>query len=296
MKLGFIGLGRMGKNMVLHLAEKGHRVVVYNRHAEAYPDVEKLGALPSNSLKELVNKLETPRVIWIMITSGNPVDEIIRKLTPLLVAGDTIIDGGNSYYEDSKRRAVVLAKKGIHFLDCGTSGGIEGARHGASLMIGGNHEIFKRNELLFKELSNKESYAYVGESGAGHFIKMIHNGIEYGMIGALAEGFEAIHTHQPELKINVHEAARVYAQGSIIEGKLMNLLQTGLKRGDFEGIDGSVPKGETEQEMHLLEKRDSMKILKQARLMRVHSRKNPTYSGKITTMLRNEFGGHSVQK
>ncbi len=293
MKLGFIGLGRMGKNMVLNLAEKGHRVIVHNRSPGPMKEVEAKGAIPTQNFKELTAQLDSPKIVWLMVTSS-AIDEMLKKLVPYLQQGDIVIDGGNSYFEDSIKRAISLEKKGIHFLDCGTSGGIDGARHGACLMIGGNKEVFKKAELVFKELAAKDSYAHIGQSGAGHFVKMMHNGIEYGMMGALAEGLELIHKKQPEFNIDMHAVTKVYANGSIVEGKLTKLLEKGLKRGDFEAIVGSVPKGETEDEMLKLERLGNLKILRQSRLMRKKTRKNPSYAGKIIALLRNEFGGHAV--
>lgn len=293
MKLGFIGLGRMGKNMVLRLLEKRTELVVYNRSPEPVAEVVAQGALAATSLNDLVMHLQSPRVIWLMVTSS-VVDEMLQHLVPLLSKGDMIIDGGNSYFEDSVRRGKELAAQHIHFLDCGTSGGMEGARHGACLMVGGSREAFTHIEPLIESLSAKNAYAHVGTSGSGHFIKMVHNGIEYGMMGALGEGMQLIQEKQEMFGIDMREVAKVYSHGSIIEGKLMTLLERGMKRSDFSTISGSVPKGETEDEMEKLESLGIMHILHQARMMRVASRATPTYSGKIVAVLRNEFGGHKV--
>src|SRR3989344_6733380 len=222
MKLGFIGLGRMGLNMVFNLVDNKHQVVAYNRSPDPVAEAAKYGAIPAHSLQELIDKLPSPKIVWIMIKSGQPVDDMIAQLVPLLQKEDIIIDGGNSYFEDSKRRYAELKKKGIHFLDCGTSGGMEGARHGACMMIGGEKEIFQKVEVLFKDMCVKDGYGYMGSTGAGHFVKMVHNGIEYGMMGAIAEGMQAI--KDSSLNINPHQATKVYAHGSIISSRLVDWL------------------------------------------------------------------------
>ena len=196
---------------------------------------------------------------------------------------------------------IVLVSKrfdnlGIRYLDCGTSGGIEGARHGACMMIGGSLEAFSFVETIFRDACVEEGYAHVGLSGAGHFVKMVHNGIEYGMMGALGERMQIHNDFEKKLGLNLKQIARVYAHGSIVEGKLSALLERGLKRNDFDSISGIVPKGETEEEMEKLERLGDMKVLHQARLMRVATRKKETYAGKIIATLRNEFGGHKVEK
>jgi len=279
--------------MVLNLLEKGHSVVAYNRSSEKVRGVEGKGAEGAYSIKEFFKKIPKKRIIWLMVKAGKPVDILISKLNPFLEKGDIIIDGGNSYFEDSIRRYNSLKKKGIHFLDCGTSGGISGARHGACMMIGGDKLVFKSVEKLFKDMCVKDGYGYMGRIGMGHFVKMVHNGIEYGMMGAIAEGMEAIREYSPE---SLKEASRVFAHGSIVEGRLMNWLFSGVNSGDFESILGEVPYGETEDEMKKLEGVSEMPILHQARLMRVKTRKKPSFKGKIISMLRNQFGGHSLKK
>jgi len=189
MELGLIGLGRMGANMAQRLLGGGHRIVVYDRNADAVREVEKAGAAGAGSLEKLVGKLSPPRAVWLMVPAGAPVEQTIQALAPLLSPGDTIIDGGNSYYKDSIRRAESLKKHRLYFLDVGTSGGIWGLKLGYCLMIGGEEEIFRRLEPIFRTLAPEEGYAYVGPSGAGHFVKMVHNGIEYGLLEAYAEGF-----------------------------------------------------------------------------------------------------------
>ncbi|MAF36552.1 6-phosphogluconate dehydrogenase (decarboxylating) [archaeon] len=294
MKIGFIGLGRMGGNMVLRLLETGHTVVANNRSPEPTKAVMRKGAIGSNSIDELITKLPKKKIIWLMVPAGDVVDSLIKQIIPLLKRGDIIIDGGNSYYKDSIRHAKALKKKGIKFLDCGTSGGIEGARHGACMMVGGEKKVFTQVEKLFKDLCVKDGYGYMGASGAGHFVKMVHNGIEYGMMSAIAEGMNAI--DKQNFKTDLKIVAKVYANGSIIEGRLMKWLLKGMDRPYYNKIPGTVPQGETEKEMELLEKLVPMPVLKQARLTRVKTRKNPSLIGRIIAVMRNEFGGHAFKK
>lgn len=295
MKIGFYGLGRMGANMVLNLLDHGHKVIACNRSPEPVKEMERAGAIGAYSVEEMVAKLPEPKIVWLMVKSGKPVDELMSKLVPLLRKGDIIIDGGNSYFEDSIRRYTELKRKGILFLDCGTSGGKGGARHGACMMIGGEEEVFKQVEPLFRDMSVKEGYGYMGKPGAGHFVKMVHNGIEYGMMGAIAEGIEAV--KKAPFGTDLKKAVSVYAHGSIIESKLVNwLLDAYLQDGYLDQVSGEVPLGETEEEMEKLEKLAGLKVLHTARMMRVETRKNPTYAGKLLAAMRNQFGGHAVKK
>lgn len=294
MKIGFIGLGRMGSALVANLIDHKHEVVVYNRHKEKADHLGKIGAIPGYSIEELISKLPSQKIIWLMITAGKPVDEILSKLLPHLKKGDIIIDGGNSFFKDSIRRYNQLRKKGVQFLDCGTSGGIDGARNGACMMVGGDKSAFLKVEPILKDISVKNGYSYLGKSGSGHFVKMVHNGIEYGMLGALAEGMQII--NEFDKTIDLKEVAKVYANGSIIEGKLTKWLHEIYQNPELLKIQGSVPKGETEEEMKKLEKIGNMKILKQSRLMRVKSRAKPSYSGKVISSIRNQFGGHKTNK
>ena len=296
MKIGFIGLGRMGYNMALNLLEHKHNIVAYDINPEAAKKLARKGAKPAYSIKELAEKLPRPRIVWLMIPAGKPVDNALKKLAPLLNRGDIVIDGGNSFYKDSIKRHSKLKRKGINFLDCGTSGGITGARHGACMMVGGERNIFRKVERLFRDMCVKDGYGYMGKPGAGHFVKMVHNGIEYGMMGALAEGFNAIEGQKQRFSINLKEVAKVYAHGSIIEGRLASLLWDSFRTpGYLSRISCIVPKGETEEEMRYLEKLSGMPILYQARLMRVKSRKHKV-CGKLVAALRNQFGGHKVLK
>jgi 6-phosphogluconate dehydrogenase len=285
----------MGENMVLNLLEKKkHKIVVNDLSKSQINKLKKKGATSAYSLDELIQKLPNKKIIWLMIPAGKPVDKTIKTLLPNLNKGDIIIDGGNSYFKDSIRRFNSLKKKGIHYLDCGTSGGIEGARNGACMMIGGNKKIYKKVKILFKDMCVKDGYGYMGQSGAGHFVKMVHNGIEYGMLGAIAEGMNAI--SKSKFKTDLNEVTKVYANGSIIESRLIDWLQKGMKKPYYSKISGSVPKGETEDEMEKLEKLAPMKVLKESRKLRVKSRKSPSLIGRLISIIRNEFGGHKFNK
>ncbi len=295
-EIGFIGLGKMGANMVLNLLDKKYRVVVYNRSPESVKKISKSGAIPSYEIEEFVNKIKGKKIIWLMVTAGKPVDDVIDKLLPYLKKGDIIIDGGNSLYDNSIRRHKALKKKGISFLDCGVSGGIEGARKGASMMIGGDKKVFLKLNNLFKDMCVKNGYGYMGVGGAGHFVKGIHNGIEYGMMAALNEGMEAINKESKKFGINLKEVAKVFDNGSIIESRLTHWMFNSMRKPNYlDEISCSVPIGETEKEMKLLDKRFKMPILHQAHLMRLHSRKNAV-CGRLISAIRSEFGGHKVSK
>jgi 6-phosphogluconate dehydrogenase len=259
--------------------------------------LKRKGATPAFSLKELTTRLPKQKIVWIMIPAGKPVDETLSKLLPCLKKDDIVIDGGNSYYRDSIRRHQQLKKKGIHFLDVGVSGGIQGARHGACMMVGGEKKVFRHVEELFKDLCVENGYAYVGKNGAGHLVKAVHNGIEYGMMGALGEGMQALYKHKKKFALNLKEIAKVYAHGSIIEGRLAAWMNEAFRRKKFlDSVSGKVPRGETKQEMKKLLHVSEMPILRQAIRMRVQSRKKPSFSGKIVAVLRNLFGGHRVNK
>ena len=298
LKIGFIGLGRMGENMVFNLLDHKYKVVVYNRTQEKMIPAVKAGAIPSSSISELVGKLPEKKVIWLMVNAGDALDQVLAELTPLLNEGDIVVDGGNSYYKDSQKRYTKLKKVGISFMDCGTSGGMGGARHGACLMIGGDIESFNYIKNVFADLAiSEQGFAYLGGSGAGHYVKMVHNGIEYGMMSALGEGFETI--KDSSLNINLNEVAKVYAHGSIVDSKLMSWLEEAFQeKGYLDAISGNVPKGETEEEMKklLAEAKGKMPSLDNAIKVRENSRNTPTFTGKLISAMRNKFGGHKVNK
>ncbi len=295
MVIGFIGLGKMGSRMILNLLDHKQKVVVYNRTSEKTKVISKKGAIPAYSLDELASKLPKRKMIWLMV-SPNAVDAILGDLISLLSKGDIIIDGGNSYYKDSILRYNKLKQHGINFVDVGTSGGLEGARKGASLMIGGDKEIFRYLEPLFKSLSVKDGYAYLGKSGSGHFVKMVHNGIEYGMLEAIGEGFEVLNNNK-EFNFNLKDITRVYSNGSIVSSSLINWLNLALKKDiNLKSIKGEVPYGETEEEMKKLDESNEMPALHQAILERIKSRSKNNFKSKVIASIRNEFGGHKVKK
>jgi 6-phosphogluconate dehydrogenase len=295
MKIGFIGLGRMGKEMVLNMLDNKQQVVAHNRSPKPIKQVAKYGAIPAYSIEELCSKLGKKKIVWIMIKSGKPVDDTIKSLLPFLNKGDLIIDGGNSFYTDSVKRHKALAKKGIGYLDIGVSGGIESARNNACMMVGGKPKYFKMVEPALKAMCAKNGYALVGKEGAGHFVKMVHNGIEYGMVGAIAEGMQALKKHEKKFDISLDEAIKVYGHQSIIDSRLTGWLASGWKNyKKLTTIPGKVPMGETEAEMKHLESIADMKVLKTSRLMRVATRKKPSFAGKVIAAMRNEWGGHAI--
>ena len=296
MEIGFIGLGRMGSNMVLNLLDHKHKVVVYNRSPEKTRKIAKNGAIPSYSIEEFISKLPKSKIIWLMITSGKYVDELINKLIPFLDKGSIIIDGGNSYYKDSQKRYKELKNLGISFLDVGVAGGVDGARNGCAVLIGGDKKVFEICNPIFKSLSVKDGYGYLGPNGSGHFAKGIHNAIEYGIMASISEGMDVIDKNKSNLDINLKKVSKVYAHGSILESKFVGWMDKGINRKDFKNISGSVPEGETEGEMKKLQKGFNMKILKEAIEMREQTRKKPSFKGKLISVIRNEFGGHAVKK
>lgn len=296
-ELGIIGLGKMGANMARRMLEQNWKVVGYNRSQEIVMDLKKNGMVPAKEFQDFVNHLSTPRIIWLMLPAGKVLDEVLfgkTGLVHILKKGDIIIDGGNSYYKDDMPRAKKLQKYGIHYMDVGTSGGPAGARNGACLMIGGEEKIFKKIEDLFKDFSNGNSYQFFNGIGAGHFVKMIHNGIEYGMMQAIAEGYTIL--KKSKYKLNLRDVSTIYNSGSVIESRLTKWLEKGLRihgenLTDVPGKVGYTGEGEwtvkTAKEMKL-----KAKIIEESFKFRVQSQKNPDYTGKILMTLREQFGGH----
>ena len=301
MKLGYIGLGKMGYNMVLRLLENGHNAVAYDLSKEAVENITKEGAKGVNSIKELVDSLEKPRSVWLMVPAGKPVDDVIfgaGNLVNLLEKGDTIIDGGNSFYKDAIRRGKELEKKGIGFLDAGVSGGPGGARNGASIMVGGDEKVYKKFENLFKDLTVKDGFGHMGPTGAGHFVKMVHNGIEYGMMQAIGEGFEVM--KKAPFKLDLKKVTEVYSHGTVVESRLIDWLKSAYEKygEDLEEISGSVAQtGEglwttqTAKELGV-----PAPIIEGSVNFRKESEKNPSYTGKVLSALRNQFGHHEAKK
>jgi len=297
LEIGLIGLGKMGFNLALNMVEKGHRVVAYNRSPEKTKKAETRGIGGVYSLPELVAGLVPPRVIWLMLPAGSPVEEMLSGLVPLLAPGDTIIDGGNSDYRNTLRRARDLQAKGINFVDAGTSGGTEGARRGACLMVGAAEEVFSRLEPLFRDLSVPGGYLHTGPPGSGHFVKMVHNGIEYGMLQAIGEGFEIL--ARGPFPLNLPEIARVWEHGSVIRGWLMELTARALaKDARLEKIKGVVhSSGEGRWAVETaLALGVPAPVTAAALFMRYRSEQEESFAGKVVAALRYEFGGHEAEK
>lgn len=297
MELGMIGLGRMGANMTERLVRGGHRIISYDRSPEAIQQVVDKGATGGRSLADLVKQLTPPRAIWLMVPSGDPVDQTIEQLLPILTKGDILIDGGNSNYKDSIRRAEKLAAQGMHFVDAGTSGGVWGLQNGYCMMVGGEKAIVERLAPIFTTLAPKDGYLHVGPSGAGHFVKMIHNGIEYGMLQAYGEGFELLKASRYDL--DLAKIARLWNQGSVVRSWLLELAENAFQKDPrLEGIHGYVDdSGEgrwTVQEA--IDRNVPAPVLMLSLFARFASRQEDSFSAKVIAALRNEFGGHAVKK
>ncbi len=296
MHIGIIGLGKMGFNLALNIKDNGFNVAAFDINPTLIEQINVHNVKTFSSIEKLVQGLEGRKVIWLMVPAGTVVEEILVTLTKLLTAGDIIIDGGNSYYKDSIRRASELARKGIDYLDCGTSGGVDGARHGVCAMIGGNKKAFEVCEPLFKKISVKDGYLYCGPSGSGHFVKMIHNGIEYGMMQSIAEGFEVM--EKSEFGLELNSVAKVWNHGSVVRSWLMELTENALNKDphldSIKGVMHSSGEGKWTLET-ALEKQIATPVIAMSVMMRYRSLQADTFSGKIVAALRNEFGGHAVE-
>lgn len=297
MKLGYIGLGKMGGAMAERLLKRGHGVVAYDTKKEARARAVEVAAEVADSPVELVKSLSSPRIIWLMLPHA-VVDEMIKEIRPHLSNGDIIVDGGNSHYKESIRRAEDLKKDGINFLDVGVSGGPSGAREGACLMIGGDKLVYEKLETLFKDLAVPDGYDYMGKSGAGHFVKMVHNGIEYGMMQAIAEGFTIL--SKSDFHIDLEKIADLYNHSSVIESRLVGWAKTAFEQyGEkLDEVSSSVSHtGEGAWTVEAAKKLSvSVPIIEGALQFRIDSEKNPSFTGKILSALRNQFGGHDVKK
>jgi 6-phosphogluconate dehydrogenase len=297
MRIGFVGLGRMGANMVRRLLRDGHEVVAYNRTPEKTKEIAGEGATAAFSIGELVDKLDKPRAVWIMVPAGDATEAQIEELLEHLEAGDTIIDGGNTNFHDDQRRQRDLAAKGINYVDAGTSGGIWGLQVGYCLMVGGEKEAVEPLEPIFISLAPEGGYLHVGGPGAGHYVKMVHNGIEYGLMQAYAEGFEIMHASDYEL--DLWAISELWMQGSVVRSWLLELAGRAFRANgpDLEHLKGFVAdSGEgrwTVQEA--IDHDVPAPIITLSLLTRFRSRQDDSYGAKVLAALRNEFGGHEVK-
>ncbi len=299
MKIGLIGLGKMGANMAERLLKGGHKVVGYDRDAQAVRRVMDQGNLGANSLADLILELETPRMIWLMVPAGKPVDDTIEILLPKLKSGDTIIDGGNSYYKDSIRRAKELAEHEINMIDAGVSGGIWGLKEGFSVMVGGDKKAVDYMKPIFEALApaREKGWGHVGPNGAGHFVKMVHNGIEYGLMQAYAEGFDLM-KKKAEFKLDLHQVAEIWRYGSVVRSWLLDLTALALKEDqELKGIAPYVAdSGEGRwTALEAIELGVSLPIIAQSLYERFASQDTEGYGNRLLAMMRHEFGGHAVK-
>lgn len=299
MELAFIGLGRMGMNMAARLLQGNHRIVAYDLKESAVRAAEKAGAEGVQSLDAIPTKLSAPRIAWVMVSSGEPTEQTIEQLAEVLERGDIIIDGGNSNYKDSMRRGAMLKTKGLHFVDVGTSGGIWGLTQGYSLMVGGKKGVVDQLRPIFEALAPAadKGWGYVGPSGAGHFVKMVHNGIEYGLMQAYAEGFEIMKAKK-EFGLDLHQVAEIWRYGSVVRSWLLDLTSEALAEDqDLSSIKGWVAdSGEGRWAVaDAMELDVPAPIITLSLLMRFASRQKDSYAAKLLAAMRNKFGGHEIK-
>ncbi|KMP91838.1 MULTISPECIES: phosphogluconate dehydrogenase (NAD(+)-dependent, decarboxylating) [Bacillus] len=296
MRVGLIGLGKMGLNLGKNLMDHKHEVVAFDLNTSAVEEMKEYGATGVSSLSELVQSLQSPRILWVMVPHA-VVDSVIDEVTPLLSKGDILIEAGNSHYKESIRRYEQLKKDGIHFMDAGTSGGMEGARNGACYMIGGDQEAWDIVEPIFRDTAVENGFLYAGKAGSGHFLKMIHNGIEYGMMAAIGEGFEVL--EKSEFDYDYEKVSRVWNNGSVIRSWLMELTENAFskdaKLDEIKGVMHSSGEGKWTVET-ALDLQTATPVIAMSLLMRYRSLDNDTFTGKVVAALRNEFGGHAVEK
>lgn len=296
MRVGLIGLGKMGLNLGKNLMDHKHEVVAFDLNTSAVEEMKEYGATGVSSLSDLVQSLQSPRILWVMVPHA-VVDSVIDEVTPLLSKGDILIEAGNSHYKESIRRYEQLKKDGIHFMDAGTSGGMEGARNGACYMIGGDQEAWDIVEPIFRDTAVENGFLYAGKAGSGHFLKMVHNGIEYGMMVAIGEGFEIL--EKSEFDYDYEKVSRVWNNGSVIRSWLMELTENAFskdaKLDEIKGVMHSSGEGKWTVET-ALDLQTATPVIAMSLLMRYRSLDNDTFTGKVVATLRNEFGGHAVEK
>ncbi|MGA8303282.1 MAG: decarboxylating 6-phosphogluconate dehydrogenase [Thermoplasmata archaeon] len=300
MELGMVGLGKMGANMTVRLVQGGHRVVGFARQKPVVDAVVKEGAVGSSSLSDMVRQLTPPRVVWLMIPSGAPVDQTLEQLHPLLAPGDLVVDGGNSYYRDTLRRAALVTGWGFHFVDVGTSGGIWGLKEGYSMMVGGTDADVERIRPILETLAPgaKQGWGHMGPVGSGHFVKMVHNGIEYGMMQAYAEGF-AVLQGKTDFALDLHQVAEVWRYGSVIRSWLLELTEDALAENPtLAGIEPWVADS-GEGRWTVTEAMDlniPAPVITLALQQRLRSREADPFTERLLSMMRNKFGGHDVKR
>lgn len=295
MKIGMIGIGKMGYNLALNMRDKGFEVSAYDIDKTRMAQISKENIKTYNSIKELCCSLGDHKKIWIMVPPGAAVNKIIENLIPCISINDIVVDGGNSNYKNTIKRAKILRAYGAYFLDIGTSGGIDGARFGASMMIGGDIEAYNEIKPLIEKICVKNGFEYFGESGAGHYIKMIHNGIEYGMLQSIAEGFEIL--HQSDYPLDYEKVAKVWSNGSVIRGWLMDLTQSAFTKDEqLENITGKIDSADSG--MWAIQEAIKLKVpayvITEALYARYRSTQNDSFTGKVVAALRNEFSGYLV--
>ncbi len=296
MKIGLVGLGKMGLNLGQNMLHHGHQVVAFDVNADAVEQMTGFGATGVHTYDDLVRNLDSPKVIWLMIPHA-VVDSALAEISPILTKGDIVIEAGNSHYKESVRRYKQLREIGVHFMDVGTSGGMEGARHGACYMIGGDPEAWEQVEPIFHDTAVENGYFYAGVAGSGHFLKMVHNGIEYGMMAAIGEGFEVL--EKSPFDYDYEKVARVWSHGSVIRGWLMELTENAFSKDakleELKGVMHSSGEGKWTVET-ALDLQTATPVIALSLLMRYRSLEADTFTGKVVAALRNEFGGHAVEK
>lgn len=297
MDIGFVGLGKMGLNMVTRLQRAGHQVTAYDRSADALANATAAGCIGAASLADLVQRLKAPRAVWIMVPSGPPTEETVQAVTALLAPGDVIIDGGNTRFHDDVRRSKELAAKKVQYIDAGTSGGIWGLKNGYCLMVGGNKEAVDRLAPVFEALAPPNGWAHVGAAGAGHYVKMVHNGIEYSLMQGYAEGFELM--SKSEYRLDLSRIADLWLQGSVVRSWLLELAASALKEDPrLEQLKGYVQDSGEGRWMvaDAIDKDVPVPTLTAALFTRFRSRQTESFAEKMLAALRNAFGGHAVKR